>query len=393
MPQAIPARAQDAASAERLFLTGLRPGAGPCRDCHARDGAGGREGAAIVPPIDSAALTRHTLDRPAYDRASFARAVTEGRDAAGRPLAALMPRYPLDGAQASALWDHLGERRFVERRGVGPDAVVLGIDARAGADLAGALGQAMRGILGEHGLVHGRRVVFTTVAAPLADGPEAPLAVLFSPEAGAEARAAGIPLLFPLLPVDDAARPDEVRALSASRRDQAAALLREAPPDAPILADAAGRRALPAADLGRVVGLPPDPLPPESLPPDMVVIAETVDWPRLAAQAPAGGRIFALGPEIAPSLGVLGRRGLRLVLTDPAAGPGVDGARPVRQRLALAAARLLVDALVAAGRDLTRGSLMRGFADLRLGTPFWPNLDFARYAVTGTRTVGIVRLE
>ena len=392
LAQTFPARAQDAV-AERLFLTGLRAGAGACRDCHGRDGAGGREGAVTVPPIDPAALTRRTLDRPAYDRASFARAVTDGRNASGRPLSTLMPRYSLDDAQSSALWDHLAWLRLAERRGVAPDAVLLGIDARAGAELATALRGAMRDILGEDGRIHGRRVAFTMVAPPLADGPQAPLAVLLSPEAGAEARSAGIPLLFPLLPVDDAARPDEVRALAASRRDQAAALLREAPPDIPILTDAAGRGALPAAEFGRVIGPATLDARPDTLPPDLIVIADGIDWPRFAARAPAGARVFALGPEIAPGLEALGRRGVRLVLTDPAAGPGVDGSLPARQRLALAAAKLLADALVAAGRDLTRGSLMRGFGDLRLGTPNWPNLDFARYAVTGTRSVGIVRLD
>ncbi|KMO27400.1 hypothetical protein VQ03_30555, partial [Methylobacterium tarhaniae] len=130
VPVLAPGLAAGQADPETLFVSGSRgvpavPGGRPpvlpgCRDCHGRDGAGGREGGAIVPPITRSALARATLARPAYDEAAFAVALRDGTGAGGRRLQALMPRYPLGRDEAGALGPHLERPEARERPRVVP---------------------------------------------------------------------------------------------------------------------------------------------------------------------------------------------------------------------------------------------------------------------------------
>ncbi|MGY0197678.1 c-type cytochrome [Leptothrix sp. BB-4] len=110
----------------------------PCAGCHRDSGMGGGEGGQRVAPITAidlfqspAALERpaagdrlprarpgvtvqpgRRLSRPGYDLDTLARALRTGLDAGGRPLDALMPRYPqLDDAAVQALAAHLATLR------------------------------------------------------------------------------------------------------------------------------------------------------------------------------------------------------------------------------------------------------------------------------------------
>jgi mono/diheme cytochrome c family protein len=89
-----------------------------CAGCHGRSGLGAGEGQLVVPPVAGVKLYQpreirreqlyasRTL-RPAYTDASLARAIRDGIDAAGRPLAALMPRYSLADSDLQPLLDYL----------------------------------------------------------------------------------------------------------------------------------------------------------------------------------------------------------------------------------------------------------------------------------------------
>ena len=74
------------------------------------------------------------MTRPAYDRASLARALREGLDPGGKPLVSPMPRYQLDDAQVVALAAYLRQLSSVPDPGVEPDtmhlATVVTPDAR-----------------------------------------------------------------------------------------------------------------------------------------------------------------------------------------------------------------------------------------------------------------------
>jgi len=93
-----------------------------CATCHGRSGLGSGEGRAFVPaitaevllvPRDASAFDPRGVPasgprlRPAYDAASFARAVRDGVDPSGRRLGALMPRYALGDADARHLFGYL----------------------------------------------------------------------------------------------------------------------------------------------------------------------------------------------------------------------------------------------------------------------------------------------
>lgn len=100
----------------------LRGAAAACARCHRRSGFGGSEGYSVIPPIAGPVLFNPTRvsparlgrgdapvagARPAYDEAGLTRALHAGIDPAGRPLNALMPRYPLDDADLGHLAAYL----------------------------------------------------------------------------------------------------------------------------------------------------------------------------------------------------------------------------------------------------------------------------------------------
>src|SRR5471030_363278 len=124
-----PAVADEAASGRRIFGRGgavgeivatfagtnaaLPPGVRRCAGCHGPDGTGAREGGVGIPPITWTALAAPRdaspgrPGRPGYDEAALARALAEGIDSAGRPLAPGMPRFQLTPTQVTALFDYL----------------------------------------------------------------------------------------------------------------------------------------------------------------------------------------------------------------------------------------------------------------------------------------------
>lgn len=105
-----------------------------CVSCHRPSGFGASEGGGYVPPIAAsllfkprelnrnrlfgklfqeaqpntfAAEVRQPRMRPAYDRASLARALREGVDAAGRDMDRRMPRFDLGERDVEHLWQYL----------------------------------------------------------------------------------------------------------------------------------------------------------------------------------------------------------------------------------------------------------------------------------------------
>lgn len=99
----------------------LPPGTAACINCHRRSGMGGVEGQTLVPPAIGDTLYRPGWEathffgnsvarmarRPAYDDASLARAIRQGIDSNGHPIAAPMPRFELDDEDMAALIAYL----------------------------------------------------------------------------------------------------------------------------------------------------------------------------------------------------------------------------------------------------------------------------------------------
>src|SRR5690606_35237152 len=93
-----------------------------CANCHRRSGLGGSEGQNPIRPIVGRLLFTASQTefvrrravaggaaeaRPAYTRASLARALREGVDPGGRRLDALMPRYALGDDEIDQLYAYL----------------------------------------------------------------------------------------------------------------------------------------------------------------------------------------------------------------------------------------------------------------------------------------------
>jgi hypothetical protein len=94
-----------------------------CVNCHQRSGLGSVEGRLAIPPITGEYLFRSRVrgagapllpyveslrgDREPYTDATLARAIREGLDSQGRPLAPLMPRFALGEGDMAALIDYL----------------------------------------------------------------------------------------------------------------------------------------------------------------------------------------------------------------------------------------------------------------------------------------------
>lgn len=373
-----------------------------CRTCHGRDGRGGREGGVVLPAIDPGALSVSTLVRSAYDAVSFATALREGIGPGGHRLAPLMPRYKVSDADAAELLARLSRMAEQERTGVLQDSVRVGISETMPPDLAAAFRRAWSD-RGDPRL-HGRRLTIDTVDAgddasvfALLFAAQLPKGASAGPTDGTRQGAAlGAPSLFPLAPLQGTEAPDLVRGLFASRADQAAALLRDAPADAVLVADEDGRPLfesfMAATDQARPVASIED-LPVSSA---VIVMASPAGWRWLAAgqQVAPGTTLYGCLDDAAGAVADLRRRGVRLVLSDPRPARGTgEPNRPARERLVTAAAEVLEAALAVAGRDLTRGGLVRALSRLSVEPPGWPALDYGRVPLTGSRDVRLVRLE
>jgi hypothetical protein len=86
-----------------------------CASCHGEDRNGGKSlvpdfGPYVAPPLTSSALLAATDRRPAYDRASLARAIVDGIASSGRHLHYPMPRWRISGRDLDALTSFLLSR-------------------------------------------------------------------------------------------------------------------------------------------------------------------------------------------------------------------------------------------------------------------------------------------
>ncbi|WP_286164336.1 ABC transporter substrate-binding protein [Azoarcus sp. DN11] len=200
----------------------------PCANCHGADGRGRREGGVRPPDITWRRLAlpygqrmENGRERPAYDAASFARAITTGVDSAGNRLDPAMPRFTMSARDAEDLTAYLKRLEDDGDPGLAQDAVRVGT-LQPATGLLAELGTTVTAILrgtfdavNAGGGVHGRRIELV-VADPGSDaaGAEAALRRLVDEEKvfalvaplvpaldgrlGALADAAHIPVVGPL---------------------------------------------------------------------------------------------------------------------------------------------------------------------------------------------------
>lgn len=124
----------------------------PCVNCHGHDGRGKPEGGLTPANITWESLATTFVDpatgraRPGYAERSIARAITQGLDAAGNTLAAVMPRYRLSREDATDLVAYLKRLGIEEEPGLSETSVRVGTTLPATGPFAD-MGRAVRAVL------------------------------------------------------------------------------------------------------------------------------------------------------------------------------------------------------------------------------------------------------
>jgi ABC-type branched-subunit amino acid transport system substrate-binding protein len=102
----------------------------PCASCHGRDGRGRPEGGVTPPnitwPVLSAYYAAAVRQRPAYSDTLAIRAITLGLDSGGHQLDPTMPRFHLSQSDAAALVAYLKRLGNLSEPGLRDDALSIG---------------------------------------------------------------------------------------------------------------------------------------------------------------------------------------------------------------------------------------------------------------------------
>lgn len=346
----------------------LPGGFAACANCHGSDGAGGREGGLVAPPIGHAALAGRGEGGGAYaSDAAILAAIEDGVGRDGKTLSPLMPRYRLAGDEAAALLDYLhrvGTPADLPP-GVSAGAIRLGTVLPLSGRLAGRGREALAGIeavlagVNAAGGLHGRRL--DLVAVDPVHG-----------QTGAADILVGAPVFAVIAGMWDPADPTLETRLAAARIPVVASLVvREAPAGADGVTDLLASRQAQRVALDRALAACPerprwrvgDPGPVGG------EAAERV-FPTAAAFAaadpgatPAGCVAYAFGA--APALAGVIPPGWhqRIVLAFPAAVLAQAG-DSLWQALGTAAARIAVEALATGGARLDEGTIGRALPRL-----------------------------
>ena len=195
----------------------------PCASCHGRDGRGRKEGGVAAPDITRDLLVRPARrdgpvqrSRPAYTDRLLVRAITMGLDSGDNRLDPVMPRFVLSTSAAADLVAYLNQLGTAPEPGVDNGSLVLGTVLRPGGSAIQAVLAASFDEINRRGGLFGRQLVlrvtqpydgeaFSTAVARLADAGNvfALLAPMIAGEevgAVAAVNAAGVPTIGPLTP-------------------------------------------------------------------------------------------------------------------------------------------------------------------------------------------------
>jgi cytochrome oxidase Cu insertion factor (SCO1/SenC/PrrC family) len=385
-----------------------------CGSCHGVEGRGVPEGSIEPADIRAATLANFLVTpkrrRPRYDDALLARALREGRDAAEQPLAPVMPRYGMDDRDLADLIAYLRRLGNEPQPGLADDALTV---ATTAGELPRRVLEGYFAEINAQGGVHGRSLQLRAAAASSElDDSFAILCATPDPELQSLVDEERIPLLTSL---PFASGPSSFFLFS-DLASQTAALAKHAGPgprDVYILHDAsdaaraaaaaleeraASRRwtvrgSLDAAgsddDLLFLIGLDPA---------ETMRRLEAMHWhPRvfiagaqLAGLPPYANEIALAAPTLPTDLTAEGRRELHAF----AVRHGLPDTRLAAQIAAYSVAKIFVEALKRAGRDLTREKLiatLEGFYQYPTGLT--RPVTWARNRHVGASGAFIVRVD
>lgn len=413
----------------------------PCANCHARDGRGKAEGGVRPSNLQWDVLTRPvTTDdrsRPAYTRSQLKRAVTMGLDSGSKRLENTMPRYRMTLEDMEDLLSYLEMLGSDRDPGLSDEAIRIGAVLPAGADEQVAVRTTLEKYferINRDGGIFGRRIDprFSSTAgtadqraAALASfiGSEQPFAIGAAWLSGAEVAMSAVAERerVPTIAAFSADAPADDRfvfRLLAGTREQGLALVAAAKPEAnariAIVADDVASSgatrlradltaakytrveiatALPAgADVVLFLGAPSrlrailEQAAAAPAPPLVLVPAAHSSGDLVSAPAALDGRILVALPSSPDDVTEEGAAELRAL--------DVPSAHATSCRLALAAARLTVDAIRRSGRDLDRDTLVSTFESFYdAPTQLTPPITWTPSQHTGTRKVRILAID
>lgn len=416
--------------------TEILAGVVPCASCHGRNGRGKPEGGVRPANLQWDVLTHATTGdrgRAAYTRSRLKRAVTMGIDASNHKLDPAMPHYRMTIVDLDDLLAYLEKLGTERDPGVGDAALRIGVILPPAAQERDAVRNTIAGYfegVNRSGGIYGRRLdpVFSESGGTAAERASAlqsfvereqPFALTASHFAGAdEAMSAAADKLSVPAIAAFSARAGEGRhvfQLLGGVHEQALALFAAAGGEgnAFIVADDASRDAaksirdnLAAWKIEIVSTLPPSLDsravlflgPPQSLAPTLAACASASSPPFVLIPAAYAGGDLTLAPA------ALSRRILVALPSSPGdvtpAGREelhalhADAAHATACRLALASAKLLVEALRRTGRDVDRESLvdtLEGF--YRVTTDLTPPITWSPNQRAGTRGALVAALD
>jgi len=411
----------------------------PCASCHARDGRGRPEGGLRPANVQWDVLMRPaTTDdrtRAAYTRSLLKRALTMGIDSSAKPLEKSMPRYRMTIEDMDDLLAYLEKLGSDYDPGVTDDAIRIGAVLPAGAEEQRAVRNTLEKYfarINRDGGIFGRRIDprFTTSsgtpeqrAAALATFIETdqPFAIAAAWLVGADVAMSEIAERehVPTIAAFSADAPPQDRfvfRLLAGVREQSLALIAAAKPaaDARIAVIAEGgasasriRAALAEAGYTHVEIASTIPAgtevalfinAPSTLrtildqaaaapnPPRLLIPAAHSSGDLLSAPAVLDGRILVALPSSPDDVTEEGAAELQAL--------GVPPAHATACRLALAAAKLTIDAVRRGGRDVNREALVSTLETF-YGAPtlLTPPITWTPSQHTGTRNVRILAID
>jgi ABC-type branched-subunit amino acid transport system substrate-binding protein len=411
----------------------------PCASCHARDGRGRAEGGLRPANIQWDVLTRAATtddrNRAAYTRSLLKRAVTMGIDSSSKSLEKTMPRYRMTIEDMDDLLAYLEKLDSDHDPGVTDEAIRIGAVLPAGAEerlaVQNTLEKYFAGINRDGG-IFGRRIDprFTTStgtpeqrAAALSTFIESdqPFAIAAAWLTGADlamseiAERAHVPTIA-AFSTDTPPQDRVVFRLLAGVREQSLALIAAAKPavDARIAVIADGGTAalrirtdlaeagythveiastIPAGtEVALFVSAPSalrtvlDEAAAAPSPPRLLIPAAHSSGDLLSAPKALDGRILVALPSTPDDITEEGAAELQAL--------GVPPAHATACRLALAAAKLTVDAIRRGGRDVNREALVSTLETF-YATPtlLTPPITWTPSQHTGTRKVRILAID
>jgi ABC-type branched-subunit amino acid transport system substrate-binding protein/mono/diheme cytochrome c family protein len=135
----------------------------PCASCHGRNGRGSTERGGLPPNITWPALSAPDVtvgrERPRYTETSVIRAVTMGIDAGGNRLDPTMPRFRLSMADAAALLAYIKRLGTLPDAGLDDHSLVLGTVLGPHETAVGRILSAYFANVNGEGGLFGRRIV------------------------------------------------------------------------------------------------------------------------------------------------------------------------------------------------------------------------------------------